>query len=383
MGLSAAEGDDLVRISIRRAAIEHLAWAEGESVTVPRQLLVVLGWLDRIEPDGSLSLPAQLPAVPAGASLRLRDRAAFTNAPPVSARLPVSYQRVPGWLRAAVAAGLGRWRRRSVHVWSRFPAFPLDLSADFVADLERGKPLAAGRPAPVVLSHDIDSPEGLRNLVDVFLPLEEEAGSRSVSFIVPCAWPIDHGLVAEVRARGHQIGVHGYDHSNRSPFADEHERRHRLDAARPFIDRYDARGYRAPSLLRTRALLRDLSSRYAYDSSIPTSGGLFPVPNNGCATARPFTIEGVTEVPVSMPRDGSLRFLGYSPAEIAAVWRDCASRIARARGVVMLLTHCERRFSGTPGMLDAYRRTLAFLATSSDFRFCAALDVAASSRDAA
>jgi len=38
----------------------------------------------------------------------------FTNTPPVSARLPVSYQRVPGWLRAAIASALGRWKRRSV-----------------------------------------------------------------------------------------------------------------------------------------------------------------------------------------------------------------------------------------------------------------------------
>jgi len=381
VGLSASD-DELVRVTIGGAASGHLAWAEGERVTLPRQVLTALGWTDRRGTDTPLTLPAQVPPLPSGISLQLRDRAAFTNTPPVSARLPVSYQRVPGWLRAAIAGALGRWQRRSVDVWGRFPGFPLDLSADFLTDLERGTPLPS-RPAPVVLSHDIDSPEGLRNLVDAFLPIEEAVGSRSVNFIVPCAWPIDHGLVAEARARGHQIGVHGYDHSNRSPFAETAERRERLDAARAFIDRYEAHGYRAPSLLRTRALLRDLSSRYAYDSSIPTSGGLFPVPNNGCATARPFTIEGITELPVSMPRDGSLRFLGYSPAEIAAIWRDCAARIARAHGVVVLLTHCERRFSGTRAMLDAYQRTLAFLRESGGFTFCAASDVAAASREVA
>jgi peptidoglycan/xylan/chitin deacetylase (PgdA/CDA1 family) len=381
VGLNASD-DELVRVTIGGVASQHLAWAEGERVTLPRQWLTALGRTEGHAADTPLTLPAQLPPLPSGVSLQLRDRAAFTNTPPVSARLPVSYQRVPGWLRAAIASALGRWRRRSVDVWGRFPGFPLDLSADFLADLERGAPLPA-RPAPVVLSHDIDSPEGLRNLVDAFLPIEEAVGSRSVNFIVPCAWPIDHGLVAEARARGHQIGVHGHDHSNWSPFADTHERRARLDAARDFVDRYEARGYRAPSLLRTRALLRDLSSRYAYDSSIPTSGGLFPVPNNGCATARPFTIEGITELPVSMPRDGSLRFLGYSPTEIAAIWRDCAARIARAHGVVVLLTHCERRFSGTQAMLDAYRRTLAFLRESGEFTFGAASDVAAASREVA
>jgi len=46
------------------------------------------------------------------------------------------------------------------------------------------------------------------------------------------------------------------------------ESRRRLDAARGFADRYNATGYRAPSLLRTRALLKDLSTRYRYDSSM-------------------------------------------------------------------------------------------------------------------
>ncbi len=82
------------------------------------------------------------------------------------------------------------------------------------------------------------------------------------------------------------------------------------------------------------------------------------MPNNGCASARPWAVEGILELPLSMPRDGSLRFLGYSPDEIAALWIDCADLISRSRGIVMLLTHCERRFSGDERMFDAYRRFL-------------------------
>jgi len=88
------------------------------------------------------------------------------------------------------------------------------------------------------------------------------------------------------------------------------------DRARGFVERYTATGYRAPSLLRTRPLLRDLGPRFRYDSSIPTAGGLFPTPNNGCATARPFRIEDILELPITLPRDGTLRFLGFSPDEV-------------------------------------------------------------------
>jgi peptidoglycan/xylan/chitin deacetylase (PgdA/CDA1 family) len=333
--------------------------------TLPRPLMESAGWLRRLQPSGDLTLPAgavaDVPIDPAVARA-VREHAAFTDRPPISGRLPFDYQRIPGWGRAAIASVIGRWHRSRAAKWAAFPGWPLDLTADLLADLSPAPRSKSPGPTPVVLTHDIDSDEGLRNLRTAFLPIEESIGARSVSYIVPCAWPIDAAAVEDVVARGHEIGIHGYDHSNRTAFADTTERRRRLDAARAFADRFRAVGYRAPSLLRTRALLGDLGSRYLYDSSIPTSGGLFPVPNNGCATARPFTIEGVTELPLSMPRDGSLRFLGYSAAAIGHLWTQCADSIARSGGVVVLLTHCERRFSGNPEMLATYRRFLEYLA---------------------
>jgi hypothetical protein len=221
----------------------------------------------------------------------------------------------------------------------------------------------------VVLTHDLDSPEGLDRLVGQFLDLEEGAGARSVNFVVPCAWPLDRGKLTEVKRRGHGVAVHGYDHSNRTAFAEPAERRRRLAEGKRVLDTFEVMGYRAPSLLRTAPLLRDLALLYSYDSSIPTSGGLFPVPNNGCASARPFRLEGITEIPLSLPRDGSLRFLGYSAEQIAGLWIDCADCIARSGGVVVLLTHCENHFSGNGPMLGAYRRFLDHVAGDGRFRW--------------
>jgi len=227
-------------------------------------------------------------------------------------------------------------------------------------------PFAAG-PTPVLLTHDLDSPEGLANLVGRFLAEEEAVGARSTSYVVPCAWPLEYTLLDETTARGHELGIHGYNHSNQTPYLPPEVRQERLRAALPLAQRYRMIGYRAPSLVRTRELLRDLVPHYRYDSSIPTSGGLFPVPNNGCASARPFRAEGIVELPVSLPRDGTLRFLGMGAEEILATWIDCADKIARSGGVVVLLTHCEERFSGGRGMLDAYRRFLRWVADSGRF----------------
>ena len=366
-----AERDPLVAVRLvsvgpRSAA----AWAEGLTVQMPASVIDRNGWRRALGADGALRVPSGPAMIEERDVASLRERRAFTDAAPPSARLPFAYHAVPGWARAIAASAMGRWNRRRADVWASFPRWPIDLSADALQDLAPTAPDAAPRPAPVVLTHDIDSAEGLKNLVERFLPLEESAGSRSTSYIVPCAWRVDDGLVREVKARGHEVGVHGYDHANRTPFAAPAERARRLDAARGFAERYGATGYRAPSFLRTRALLRDLSARYRYDSSIPSSGGLFPTPNNGCATARPFLVEQIVELPVTLPRDGALRFLGHRPDEILRLWIDCAAFVARARGVVVLLTHCERRFSGHPAMLDAYRRFLEHAAAdASRFAF--------------
>ena len=375
-------GDSLVSIRVTSVGDRpRAAWAEGLRVHWPRALFDRAEWHGALDGGGDFAIPPGPVPVRDSDVTGLRERRAFTDRPPVSARLPVSYHWVPGWARAIAARTIGGWNRRRVDRWAAFPGWPLDLSADVLDDLRdhatREPPGRIGL-TPVVLTHDIDSPEGLRNLVAQFLPLEEAVGARSTSYIVPCGWPIDHELVGAIVARGHGVGVHGYDHSNTTPFAGDEERRRRLDAARPFVERYGVTGYRAPSLLRTRALLRDLRARYQYDSSIPTSGGLFPVPNNGCATARPFVVEGIVELPVTLPRDGSLRFLGFAPDEIARLWIDCAEIVARSGGIVVLLTHCERRFSGRSGMLDAYKRFLDQVHERADrFVFRAPADVIA------
>ena len=342
------------------------AWAEGVRVQWPVSLLERTGWRHWIDATGALTIPPGPTSISREDARTLRERRAFTDGPPATARLPFNYHVVPGWARALIASAIGRWNRRRVDRWAAFPSWPIDVSSDVLDDLRDDALPAPAGVTPVILTHDIDSPEGLANLVDRFLTLEESVGARSTNYVVPCAWPVDDGRLQEVIARGHEVGVHGCDHRNRTPFASPADRARRLDAARGFAERYRASGYRAPSLLRTRPLLRDIGTRYRYDSSIPTSGGLFPTPNNGCASTRPFAVERTPELPVTIPRDGALRFLGYTPDEIVRVWIECSDLVARAGGVVVVLTHCERRFSGAPGMFEAYRRFLEHVSTHSE-----------------
>ncbi|PYR06893.1 MAG: hypothetical protein DMG00_17700, partial [Acidobacteria bacterium] len=105
---------------------------------------------------------------------------------------------------------IGRLRRRQADRWARFPRWPLDLSADFLSDVAKER-CAVPPPTPVVLTHDIDSAEGLTNLTRNFLDREEAAGARSVNYVVPRGWTLDAAALREIRARGHEIGVHGFD----------------------------------------------------------------------------------------------------------------------------------------------------------------------------
>jgi hypothetical protein len=343
----------------------RVAWAEGLPLNLPPSLLRLLQ---------APAAAAEDAAAARDAAQALRLSAAFTNEPPASTRLPFSYQAVPGPLRRLLGYSIGRLQRARQHGWARYPGWPLDLSADLAADLA-GVPSVTFDRTPVLLTHDIDSPEGLRNLCDLFLPVEESAGARSANYIVPCAWPVDDVFLREVTARGHEVGVHGYDHANRTPFLPDAKRRARLAAGHAFARRHGAVGYRAPSLLRTAALIDDLRALYRYDSSIPTSGGAFPVPNNGCASARPWRFGTLWELPLSLPRDGSLRFLGHTPQEIGVLWRDVATRIARSGGIVCLLTHCEAGFSGNPAMLKQYQGFVEWARSDTQYEFIRPADL--------
>ncbi len=369
--------EELTTVSVKNHSKRpHLDWIDGDSFILPTRLLDNPLLVDQIDSNGTLTVTDEIPEISPEVATTLRLHASFNDRKPASSRFPLSYQIVPPSVRMILASAIGRWKRHQQERWAAFPRWPIDLSADFLDDLlsPYPSPFALG-PTPVILSHDLDSPEGLENVIKLFLPIEESVGACSTNFIVPCSWSINHDLLNELKDRGHTLGIHGYDHSNTTAFSNSEDRKKRLYAAQTLIDGYAIKGYRSPSLIRTRELIKDLASIYSYDSSIPTSGGLFPVPNNGCASARPFNIEGIIEIPLSMPRDGSLRFLGYSPNDIFETWKSCADIISRSGGIIFLLTHCEYRFSGNPSMLEAYQNFLHYINESDAFTWSTPADI--------
>jgi len=314
---------------------------------------------------------------------QVREAIAYTSRP-LSSKLPFSYQRIPHQIRWMGASAILRLRRL-LKDESSFPCWPLDLTLDALADLFL---FCSGAPRPaepqwvaVVLTHDIDTPESLANLPR-FLKLEEALGMRSTSFIVPCGWPLDHGILGRMQDAGHEIGLHGYNHDNKTPYLPEKLIRERFDRCADFISRYRVRGYRAPSLLRNERLLRIIGERFAYDSSVPNAGAGYSSRSNGSASARPFRISGVLEIPLTLPTDASLRFMGIPPRGALELWVGCTRAIVRSGGVAVLLTHCEERYSGSRAMLKAYRGFLETLTPKGLPATKTLADVAAAGGDA-
>ena len=367
-----------VRVTAVLDAGSPLRWLQGLSFHWPQPVLRSLS-------EGSG--PEWGSAVAAGRELRLHrpegtlpwtnadrtaalDAIAYTSRP-LSSRLPFSYQKVPPFLRTVAAASLLKLNRLRLSSQSPFPSWPLDLSLDSLSDISAWCEGSMGTPPfanTAALTHDIDNPEALRYLPH-FLALEERMGIRSTIFVVPNAWDLDHGVLRRAFEAGHEIGVHGFNHDNKTPFLQEVRIRERLESCGAFVERYGIRGYRSPSLLRSPLLSRLLAEYFSYDSSVPTAAAAYSSHGNGCATARPFPFHGLLQVPLTLPPDATLRFSGFSPSGALALWTSLSDVIRASGGMASLLTHCEPRHSGASGWFSGYAEFLGRLRAIPGRRF--------------
>jgi len=96
----------------------------------------------------------------------------------------------------------------------------------------------------LVLTHDVETAHGqafVRELAD----LEEEYGFRSSFNFCAQAYPLDRELMAELRERGFEVGVHGLRHDGWL-FASQAEFERRAAAINATLAEWGAVGYRSP-----------------------------------------------------------------------------------------------------------------------------------------
>lgn len=299
------------------------------------------------------SAPPRHPLAPAQVDLAyfLEERWRRLDAP-ASARLPFHYHRLPPGLRLALARLLARRAEPTP-----FPRAPFEPTLDAIR-WARGERIAwpGGARCALLLTHDVDTARGASMIAKV-AELERGLGLRSAFFVCSHHYPLDLDLLGRLEHEGFELASHGWNHDNRLAFLHTAERAARLDAITArFRPRFPLAGFRSPSTLRTPELLRDLSTRFAWDSSIPDVdlelGG-------GCGTVLPYRIGALLEIPITLPLESSLLYRGESPARVFEAWTDKLHWIRAVGGVATAVLHTEPQLGGHPELLRRYADWIA------------------------
>jgi peptidoglycan/xylan/chitin deacetylase (PgdA/CDA1 family) len=200
--------------------------------------------------------------------------------------------------------------------------------------------------------------------------LEQERGFRSSFNIVASSYPIDHGVVRELKDRGFEIGVHGLRH-DRSLFASRAAFVRQLPQVEEAVRALGAEGFRSPSTYRVYEWLAELP--VLYDASMPHSDPFEPQPG-GCCTLWPFAIGDVIELPYTMSQDHTL----FTLLEERSVepWIRQVDAIEQRNGLIQCVSHPDPGYLGDADKRALYVELLDALANRTELWRALPRDVA-------
>lgn len=267
---------------------------------------------------------------------------------------------IPRTVGLALRRRLARWQQQP-----EFPLWPYDDSVSRLLQLLARCMLIAkgttelpfrwfwpdGNRAAAILTHDVESAEGLRGSLDI-ADLEEERGLRSSFNIVADGYPIDHGILKELTARGFELGVHGVRH-DASMFSSRAEFERQLPAVERWAETLGASGFRSPATHRVVDWLAELP--VDYDCTVPHSDPYEPVPG-GCCSPWPYYIGPVLELPYTLPQDHTL--FTILREETTDLWQKQVERLEHTFGLIQCVSHPDRGYLADP---DNRRRYAEFM----------------------
>ena len=299
----------------------------------------------------------------------------YVHEKPFYMKVPINYTSLPRFLRAFLNTLRIMAKKKDM---PPFPSWPAEKSVElirwlFLRSVEQSigrKPKTRpfwpdGRKYCVVLTHDVDSRSGMANVRET-AALEDSRGLKSCWNIVGDLYRIDHSLLADLISRGHEIGLHGVRHDNRIAFLGRDGIKKRLSSCLDLVRKYSIRGFRSPSLLRSEDMFAVLKEHFDYDSSVPDTEKFSQISMlNGCCTVFPYSINGLVELPITIPQDACL-LKEMGPEKVLEVWRSKIKFVKQAGGLVNICTHPDSFFSGTAEMKHVYSRLLDELSSDKD-----------------
>jgi peptidoglycan/xylan/chitin deacetylase (PgdA/CDA1 family) len=257
-----------------------------------------------------------------------------------------AYYRLKPVLPRALIVRMRRLHRRSVEGADAELAWPIeDRYARFLWStaghlLEHlGQPQAPflffwpeGRSLAFVLTHDIETAQGQAFVPEV-ARLEEDLGFRSSFNFVAERYPLDHGLIRDLKERGFEVGVHGLKHDGRL-FSSRAEFERRAQLINGHLRALDAVGFRSPLTHRNPEWMQSLDIEY--DLSFFDSDPFEPIPG-GTMSIWPFTLGRFLELPYTLAQDFTLtQVLGERSPRL---WLEKVDFLARFFGMALVNAH--------------------------------------------
>jgi peptidoglycan/xylan/chitin deacetylase (PgdA/CDA1 family) len=224
-----------------------------------------------------------------------------------------------------------------------------------------------GKKYACTLTHDIDTRNGLQKAKGV-KKLEEKYNVPSAWYIPSKHYELNHEIIKELANYG-EVGAHSTRHDGKLVQLPEQKLVRRLREAKQTLERIincSVEGFRAPLLQHSKRMIRGLEKAgYEYDTSIPTWEPMHPRTRkpHGIGTTYPLTLEGITEIPVTMPQDHQmLRVMKLAPKGVVAKWGNMMETIKEIGGLCTVLVHPDYELAHSEN-LAIYEELLNMLAS--------------------
>jgi peptidoglycan/xylan/chitin deacetylase (PgdA/CDA1 family) len=275
---------------------------------------------------------------------------------PLTARLPFHYHALPDRFRKA-GARLFALLPRGAN--DQYPVTPLNCGPEILLSaVEHSR--QSRSDLRVVLTHDVDTAEGLANC-NYVADAEERQGFRSSWHVVADRYPLDRTKLHDLSGRGHEIGLHGLWHNNREAFLDRYRLRAELKKMASFLDEFSIRGYRGPSWYRTSRMLDVLEDFFDYDLTCADADFMCPGGPGGVGITRPFWIRPhLLEIPCTLPYEPPMVTRRWTD-DLLEFWRPKITFLRRSGGLLVVNTHPDLNYLGDPKVMRQYERLLQFL----------------------
>ncbi len=183
-----------------------------------------------------------------------------------------------------------------------------------------------------ILTHDVETARG-QSMVREIADLEESNGFRSSFNFVLGDYPLDVGLMRELRQRGFEIGCHGLKHDG-CLFNSKEGFMSSVALVNQAMHEHSMSGFRSPLTLRNPEWMQGLDIEY--DASFFDTDPFEPIPG-GSMSIWPFFLGRFVELPYTLAQDYTLAtILG---ARTPDIWLEKTEFIRRNRGMALVITH--------------------------------------------